>query len=61
MEEKTMKAYKGYDIQKSYNLKGNGNIDKASVVYTACDADQNLFDSDKTLSGLKKKIDNYLK
>lgn len=61
MEEKTMKSYKGYSIQKSYDLKGNGTINKESVVYTAYDADQNLFDADVNLSALKKKIDNYEK
>lgn len=61
MEEKTMKAYKGYNIQKSYDLKGNGTIDKASIVYTAYDADGNLFDANGNLSALKKKIDNYAK
>jgi len=59
MEEKTLKSYKGFSIEKSYEINHNGTIKKDTVLYTAFTEDGGLFDGDKTLAGLKKKLDNY--
>ena len=58
MESKMLKPYKGMDIEKSYELNADKTIKKSSIVYTAYDCDDNLFDGAKTLSQLKRKIDN---
>ena len=59
MESKMLKPYKGMEIEKSYDLKADGTIKKDSIVFTAYDTEGNLFDGAKTLSELKKKIDEY--
>ena len=59
MESKMLKSYKGMEIEKSYDLKADGTIKKDSIVFTAYDTEGNLFDGAKTLSELKKKIDEY--
>ena len=59
MTTKLLKPYKNFEIEKSYDENANGTIDKNTVVYTAYDSDGDLYDAAKTLSGLKKKIDNY--
>ena len=59
MESKMLKSYKGMEIEKSYDLKADGIIKKDSIVFTAYDTEGNLFDGAKTLSELKKKIDEY--
>ena len=61
MESKMLKPYKGMEIEKSYDLKADGTIKKDSIVFTAYDTEGNLFDGAKTLSELKKKIDEYSK
>ena len=61
MENKMFKPYKGMEIEKSYDLKADGTIKKDSIVFTAYDTEGNLFDGAKTLSELKKKIDEYSK
>ena len=61
MESKMLKPYKGMEIEKSYDLKADGTIKKDSIVFTAYDTEGNLFDGAKTLSELKKKIDEYKK
>ena len=61
MESKMLKPYKGMEIEKSYDLKADGTIKKDSIVFTAYDTEDNLFDGAKTLSELKKKIDEYSK
>ena len=58
MESKMLKPYKGMDIEKSYELNADKTIKKDSILYTAYDSDGNLFDGSKTLSQLKRKIDN---
>ena len=58
MESKMLKPYKGMAIEKSYELNADKTIKKNSIVYTAYDCDDNLFDASKTLSQLKRKIDN---
>ena len=58
MESKMLKPYKGMDIEKSYELNADKTIKKDSVIYTSYDCDSNLFDASKTLSQLKRKIDN---
>lgn len=59
MEAKTLKSYKGMEIEKSYDLKSDGTIKKESIIYTAYDAEDSVFDGAKTLAELKKKIDEY--
>ena len=61
MESKMLKPYKGMEIEKSYDLNADGTIKKDSIVFTAYDTEGNLFDGAKTLSELKKKIDEYSK
>ena len=61
MESKMLKSYKGMEIEKSYDLKADGTIKKDGIVFTAYDTEGNLFDGAKTLSELKKKIDEYSK
>ena len=58
MESKMLKQYKGMDIEKSYELNADKTIKKDSIVYTAYDCNGNWFDGSKTLSQLKRKIDN---
>ena len=58
MKSKMLKPYKGMAIEKSYDLNADKTIKKDSIVYTAYDCDDNLFDASKTLSQLKRKIDN---
>ena len=58
MESKMLKPYKGMTIEKSYDLNADKTIKKDSIIYTAYDYDDNLFDASKTLSQLKRKIDN---
>ena len=61
MESRLLKPYKGFSIEKSWETKAYGTMDKETVVYTAYTSDGDLYDAAKTLSALKKKIDNYLK
>ena len=58
MKSKMLKPYKGMKIEKSYDLNADKTIKKDSIVYTSYDCDDNLFDASKTLSQLKRKIDN---
>ena len=58
MESKMLKSYKGMNIEKSYELNADKTIKKDSIIYTAYDSDDNLFDASKTLPQLKRKIDN---
>lgn len=58
---KSLKPYKGFDIEKSYEEKGDGTIKKDTIIYTAYSVDGSVFDGAKTLSELKKKIDSYLR
>lgn len=57
MTIKLLKPYKGFAIEKSYEEKANGTINKDTIVYTAYvdDEDNALFDAAKTLSELKRK------
>lgn len=62
MTVKSLKPYKGFDIEKSYDEKPDGTIKKGTIIYTAYPKDSyGVFDATTTLSELKKKIDNYLK
>lgn len=62
MTVKSLKPYKGFDIEKSYDEKPDGTIKKDTIIYTAYPVDScGVFDAAKTLPELKKKIDNYLK
>ena len=61
MECKLLKQYKGFTIEKSYELKPDGTIDKTSVCYDAYDTEGDYFNGNKNLTELKKSIDNYTK
>lgn len=54
--EVKLKDYKGFQIIKYIENKGT----RADIEYMATTEDDDTFDCDKTLSGLKKKIDTYL-
>ena len=58
---KSLKPYKGYEIEKSYEIKADDTIKKDTIVYTAYTRDGDLYDSSTTLSALKKEIDTYTK
>lgn len=60
MESKLLKPYKGFMIEKSWKEWTDGT--KHNIVYTAYTEEGNgVFDADKTLSGLKRKINQYVK
>ena len=60
MESKLLKPYKGFTIEKSWKECPDGS--KHDIVYTAYMEDGNgVFDAAKTLSELKKKINEYVK
>ena len=61
MECKLLKPYKGFTIEKSYELKPDGTIDKTRVCYDAYDTEGDYFNGNKNLTELKKSIDNYTK
>lgn len=61
MEVKTLKPYKDFNIEKSYETNPDGTIRKDTIVYTAYTSDGDLYDASTTLSGLKKEIDIYAK
>ena len=61
MECKLLKPYKGFTIEKAYELKPDGTIDKTSVCYDAYDTEGDYFNGNKNLTELKKSIDNYTK
>ncbi len=59
---KSLKPYKGFEIEKSYEEKADGTIKKDTIIYTAYPVDSyGVFDAAKTLSALKKEIDTYTK
>ena len=59
MNGKTLKPYKGFMIEKSWEENMDGTIKKDTVVYTAYTENEDLFDAAKSLTELKKKIDVY--
>ena len=61
MESKLLKPYKGFSIEKSWETKADGTIKKDSVLYTAFTENGDVYDGDKSLANLKKKIDSYVK
>jgi len=61
MTVKSLKPYKGFEIEKSYEEKTDGTIKKNSIVYTAYTKDGDLYDASTVLTALKKKIDIYTK
>ena len=57
LDGKLLKSYNGYMIEKSWEVKPDGTIDKETIIYTAYTADgEGLVDAAKTLAGLKKKL-----
>lgn len=61
MESISLKPYKGFEIEKSFEVDGGGSPIAGTGLYTAYTEDGDLFDSDETLRELKKKIDVYTK
>ena len=61
MECKILKSYKSMKIEKSYEIKSDGTINKDTILFTAYTEDNGVFDGAKTLAELKKKIDEYMK
>ena len=60
MNGKTLKPYKGFMIEKSWEENMDGTIKKDTVLYTAYINDgDGVFDAAKSLAELKKKIDVY--
>lgn len=55
--EVRLKDYKGFQVTKYIENKGT-RVERTDYMATTQDADP--FDCDKTLSGLKKKIDTYI-
>ena len=61
MEVKTLKPYKGFEIEKSCETRRDGTIVKSTLCYSAYGLrDGGYYDSDSTLAGMKKKVDIYL-
>lgn len=60
MESKILNSYKGFSIEKSYDLDTYGRIDKETVVYSAYDKEGDLFDSNTDLDILKRLITSYI-
>ena len=60
MEGKFLKPYKGFNIEKTWESNLDGTIRKSTVIYTAYDENDGIYDADKTISGIKKKIDIYV-
>lgn len=57
LDGKLLKSYNGYMIEKSWEVKPDGTIDKETIVYTAYTADgEGIVDAAKTLAELKKKL-----
>ena len=60
MESKLLKPYKGFTIEKSWEEYPDGT--KHDIVYTAyTEGGNGVFDADRTLPDLKKKIDVYVR
>ena len=59
MESRLLKSYKEFSIEKSWETKADGTMDKETVVYTAYTSDGNLFDAAKTLSAIIVRITLY--
>lgn len=58
---KTLKPYKGFEIEKSWKADEFGRPIKSTLCYSAYGLrDGGYYDSDSTLAGMKKKIDTYL-
>lgn len=61
MEVRSLKPYRGFDIEKSYITNADGTIKKDSIIYTAYPiGSYGVFDAAKTLSELKKKISYHI-
>lgn len=58
---KSLKPYKGFKIEKSFEVNAGGHPIAGTNIYTAYTQDDDLFDASETLAGLKKKIDVYTK
>lgn len=61
MESKMLKPYKGFEIEKSFEVDSIGSPIAGTGLYTAYTKGGDLFDAAETLRELKKKIDVYTK
>lgn len=60
MNDKLLKPYKGFTIEKSWEVNADGTIKKSSVVYAAYNQNGDSFDACSNLAKLKEKIDIYV-
>ena len=56
MESVLLKSYNGFTIEKSWDLKSDGTIDKDSIIYSAYDSDGDLVTASNNLALLKKEL-----
>ena len=56
MESILLKSYNGFTIEKSWDLKSDGTVDKDSVIYSAYDSDGDLLTASVDLTSLKKEL-----
>ena len=56
MYSKLLKSYNGFIIEKSWEVKSDGTIDKDSVIYSAYDEDGDIVDASANLTLLKKGL-----
>lgn len=60
MEDKLLKPYKGFSIEKSWKIALDGTMKKDSIIYTAYDDNGDTYDADKSIAGIKRKIDIHV-
>ena len=56
MESALLKSYNGFTIEKSWELKSDGTIDRDSIIYSAYDSDGDLVTASNNLITLKKEL-----
>lgn len=56
MESKLLRQYNGFTIEKSWELKSDGTIDKDSAIYSAYDSEGDLVTASSNLTSLKKEL-----
>lgn len=57
-DSKTLKSYKGYEIDKIWDITSTGK--KVNIQYQVSDNDENAIDYFETLADAKRYIDNVL-
>lgn len=56
MESKLLRPYNGFTIEKSWELKSDGTIDKNTVIYSAYDKDGDLVTASNKLITLERGL-----